>query len=502
MVADGFGETMGFDGDKVRFFLSPELKVSDVVLSKIKSVLDCDKIEHPVVCLPDLHYKYGRPIPTGMVIASKKHVIPAFTFASCGMSCFITDLTESGIDDGKLDGFFGFLKSEISADKRAVPLISETDYYDIINKGVGWMTERYGFKKDSVFNIENNGSCFSRIGFTKAEIDRVVPDYVKEIGLRSIGVLGIGNHFIELQEVEKILDSKTAGLFGLRKGQIVIMLHSSSEAFGKALYDYYSVKVQGGSASFKQRYRNFYHKIYPFASKNRVSKGIVDFVNKQGNFLYRYLNWKGAGAGGVSFSSVSADSELGRDYVLASRFDLNFSYANRMFLMKTIEEGLSRFFGGGRKLKLLWDGNHDSLQLENGLWVHRNGASTAYGSSSFDTHNIFSKTGQPVLVPGSMGSHSYVCAAGRGNGETYYSANHGAGRMLDRPEARAKFKIDDLKRQVESFGVRLYRYGFGDIVEECPEAYKDVNKIIEAMTMFKIAQPVARLKPIAVLKGG
>jgi tRNA-splicing ligase RtcB len=159
-------------------------------------------------------------------------------------------------------------------------------------------------------------------------------------------------------------------------------------------------------------------------------------------------------------------------------------------------------------LPLLYDCAHVSIQLEpwNGgkLWVHRHGASRALPPSKFSAHPVFSKTGQPVPIPGSMGHASYVGVADERTVESFYSVNHGAGRVMDKPEAMAHFTERQVESEMRAKNIRLYRYPSGQdgsIAEQAPGSFKDISQVVRAMLVLSLAKPVVRLRPVAVLKG-
>jgi tRNA-splicing ligase RtcB len=164
------------------------------------------------------------------------------------------------------------------------------------------------------------------------------------------------------------------------------------------------------------------------------------------------------------------------------------------------------------RMPLLYDCAHVSIKLEewNGagsatgaekLWVHRHGASSALPPSRCASHPVFSKTGQPVPIPGSMGHHSFIGVADENAVETFCSVNHGAGRVMDKPEALARFTEQQVHSEMESKNIRLYRYGSDNIAEQAPGSFKDISQVIHAMMKLALARPVVRVRPVAVLKG-
>jgi tRNA-splicing ligase RtcB len=207
-----------------------------------------------------------------------------------------------------------------------------------------------------------------------------------------------------------------------------------------------------------------------------------------------------------SYEGIKADSAQGDAYLTSTYCAINFGYANRAYMAALIKRALEKAMRKSRaSLNILCDGNHDALQKENidgkEYYVHRNGACRAYPAHYFKDHPVFSKTGQPVLLPSALGRHSFLCAAKKGCAESYYSTCHGTGRIIDRGMARKVFNAGAVLDEVNKENVRIYDYGKGCISEESPEAFKDVDKILDVIRKNNIAHPVARLRPLADLKG-
>lgn len=184
----------------------------------------------------------------------------------------------------------------------------------------------------------------------------------------------------------------------------------------------------------------------------------------------------------------------------------NFGFANRIAITERLRAAVRKTLRDeSLPLPLLYDCAHVSIKLEswNGekLWVHRHGGSRALPPSQMREHPVFSQTGQPVPVPGSMGHASYIGVAGEKTVDTFYSINHGAGRVLDKPEAVAQFTAAQVEKEMRDKNIRLYRYGADNIAEQAPSSFKDITRVIKAMAALSLARPVVRLRPVAVLKG-
>ncbi|MFQ5601559.1 MAG: RtcB family protein, partial [Candidatus Krumholzibacteriia bacterium] len=157
------------------------------------------------------------------------------------------------------------------------------------------------------------------------------------------------------------------------------------------------------------------------------------------------------------------------------------------------------------EMPLLFDCSHVTIQQEEHggekLWIHRHGANVALPPSRCRAHPVFRHTGQPIPVPGSMGADSFICVGAEGNEATYHSANHGAGRILDKPEASQRWSENDVEQEMAARRVRLYRGGTMNIAEQAPDSFKDIGQVIEVMRNLRIAEPVVRVRPLATLKG-
>jgi tRNA-splicing ligase RtcB len=204
--------------------------------------------------------------------------------------------------------------------------------------------------------------------------------------------------------------------------------------------------------------------------------------------------------------ALPADSEDGRRFARAVSAASNFGFANRIAITERLRSAARRtLHDASLRLPLLVDCAHVSIKPEhwNGesLWVHRNGGSRALPPSALEGHPRFAATGQPIPIPGSMGDASYIGVAAEGAVDTYHSVNHGAGRVLDKPEAAARYSTADIQREMYEKGIRLYRYGGADIAEQAPGSFKDISQVVQAMRAHSLATLVVRLKPLATLKG-
>jgi tRNA-splicing ligase RtcB len=298
-----------------------------------------------------------------------------------------------------------------------------------------------------------------------------VSDRAYARGRDQVGTLGSGNHFLEVQVVEHIFDTSAARAFGLFEGQLTIMIHCGSRGFGYQVCDDY-LGVMGTAAA---RYG-------------------IDLPDRQ-------------------LACAPVDSSEGRSYLGAMGCAANYAWANRQMIQALTEEAMLRALRISPKelgLRLVYDVAHNIAQLEHHdldgrmtrLCVHRKGATRAFGPGRAEVPADYRDAGQPVLIPGSMGSASYVC---RGTEEamrqTFGSSCHGAGRALSRSQALKRAKGRSIERELGEAGILVRSQGRKTLAEEMPEAYKDVERVVDVMERSGVTPRVARLRPLAVVKG-
>jgi tRNA-splicing ligase RtcB len=295
----------------------------------------------------------------------------------------------------------------------------------------------------------------------------------RERGAAQLGTLGGGNHFVEIQRVDQVGDEAAARALGLRQGQAVVMIHSGSRGLGHQVADEH-MRVASSAAK----------RLGLFAPNRQLAY-------------------------------VPADSEPGRDYLDAMRCAANFAFANRQAIAALVREAVARALGRPLALPLVYDVSHNIAKLEThagrALHVHRKGATRAFPASRMRGTDL-AGLGQPVLIPGSMGTASYVLLGAESAAESLFSVNHGAGRTMSRTAAAGKIRRRDGKvlreglitdrRFAETMrGVYLLCEDRRSIKEEAPDAYKDIDLVVETVVGAGLARTVARLVPLAVLKG-
>jgi tRNA-splicing ligase RtcB len=288
----------------------------------------------------------------------------------------------------------------------------------------------------------------------------------RERGGGQLGTLGSGNHFIELQRVERVLEPEAAAAYRLREGQVTLLIHSGSRGLG--------------------------HQV------------CTDFVKRMDAQLSRY----GIELPDRQLSCAPLSSEEGRAYLRAMAAAANFAWANRAALAHRLREAIAQVLGPAlaRDTYQVYDVAHNVAKLEqhNGqtVCVHRKGATRAFGPGNPEIPAAYENVGQPVFIPGSMGTSSFVLAGRAGAMERSFGTTcHGAGRRLSRTAVRKMIEGGELRRRLERQGVAVRAASRRGLAEEAPEAYKDVERVVEVVERAGLAARVAQLRPIGVIKG-
>ena len=449
-------------GAPIRLFLNPDARPDAETMAQLEQLCVTRGVAHHIAVLPDIHRKGGNPSPTGTCLATTDTLVPRAvdTGICCGMRVVTTGIEARAFTPAVLDALFGELMATIPVVEHAEDVLTDQDVRDILVRGGAWSRERYGLDDDEMSRIEDGGTMPTDTGDADVILD-AMPAKALRKGRRGYGTIGAGNHFLELQEIAEVLDADLARQLGLRLGDTVFMLHTGSRGVG--------------------------------------SKTMKD------HFERLEARWSDP-ASGSPIWALPADSEDGRRFARAVSAASNFGFANRIAITEQLRAAARRtLHDPSLRLPLLVDCAHVSIKAErwNGepLWVHRNGGSRALPPSALADHPRFASTGQPIPIPGSMGDASYIGVAAEGAVQTYHSVNHGAGRVLDKPEATARFSTADVQREMYEKGIRLYRYGAGDIAEQAPGSFKDISQVVQAMRAHSLATLVVRLKPLATLKG-
>ena len=426
--------------------------------------------------MADWHYGYG--IPIGGVVATDTEagelggaISPGGVGfdINCGVRVMALDATLDDIPN--LKKLAGRLAGRIpaGASGKGGLDISPQQLDQIIGGGASVAAELgFGLDED-IPHIESNGYLET--------VEANISQRARERGLRALGTLGSGNHFLELQTVGSVVDEETAKQWGLYENQLLAMIHSGSRGLGHQVC---TDHVRG----LEQRYKK---------------KGDL-WVNEE---------W-GYELPDRQLAAAPFYSKQGMEYFDSMNAAANFAFANRAALATRLRTVLELEMGIDGEARTLYDVAHNIAKKETHIiagsscqcCVHRKGATRAFGGDHPDIAESFKLTGQPVLVPGDMGSGSWIMAAPKtGQNHAFASSCHGAGRALSRTKARRTIDGKALKRQLENSGIRIHASTDNILSEEAPSAYKDVDEVISITDAAGLARPVVRLNPIAVIKG-
>ena len=410
-----------------------------------------------VVGTPDIHIGFG--VPIGCVAGLRDHIVPAAVGydINCGMRLVKTPFEADRVDVRALahslrrDIPLGEGKNNVTLSRKDIDRVLAGGLSAI--KKLSIRHERLLAALDGQ-ELEDDMRVAEDGGAMRGD-PNAVSKRARERGLSQLGTLGGGNHFIEVQRVERVMDDALAKRFGLFPGQLVVMIHSGSRGFGHQVCSDY---IRKGA---------------PTPSK------------------------------GGTLRSLAVESADGRQYLGAMNAAANYAFVNRHFMTALVRANIRHMLGDA-PLPILYDVPHNMAKLEQGLWVHRKGATRAFPASHMKG-TPYHDVGQPVLIPGSMGTASYVLVGTDAAEETLWSVNHGAGRVLSRSAARGKkgrpgaISDADFARSME--GILLIAQNKYTVKEEAPAAYKDIDLVIESVVGAGLAKAVARMVPLAVLKG-
>ena len=420
------------------------------------------------LAMPDVHWGYGAPIGgVGAFDIEEGGVIaPGFVGydINCGVRLMKTALFEKDLAP-KLKDLVYALYNDVPAGvgSHGDIKIGGSDERKLLVEGSKWVVEHgYGRPEDLEYTEEH--------GAVKgADPDKVSPR-AYERGKNQSGTLGSGNHFLEVQVIDEIYDEAVAGVFGLERGQVTVMIHSGSRGLGYQVCDEYSKEMIRCLAKYN-----------------------IEVPDRQ-------------------LACAPVNSEEGKAYLGAMRCAANYAWANRQCLMHLTREVFEKVFQRGANdlgMDLIYDVAHNIAKIEkytiNGkekmLCVHRKGATRAFPPEHPEIPAKYKKVGQPVIIPGDMGRNSYLLVGTKKAEETFYSTCHGAGRLMSRSAAISACRGRSISRELEDKGIIVKSSGRETLAEEAPEAYKDVNEVVGVVAGAGLSHRVLRMRPLGVIKG-
>jgi tRNA-splicing ligase RtcB len=457
-----------------RVFASEDLIVkaqSDRALDQVANVAHLPGIVGSSFAMPDIHWGYGFPI--GGVAATDVDdggvVSPGGVGfdISCGVRIVRTNLESKEVRErvedllrelGRIPRGVGG-KGLMRLDAKEMERVLVEGVHFPLSKGIGW---------------EEDAEMCEDAGRVEDADPKAVSDKAKERGAPQLGSMGAGNHFVEVQWVDEIVDAQAAKVFGLHDGQIVVMIHCGSRGVG--------------------------HQV------------CTDEVRTMDRAMGSY----GISVPDRQLACVPVRSPEGEKYMAGMAAAANYGRANRHVLTDGVRQAFERTLGSTARdmgMSVLYDVSHNLAKIEQhevdgvrrNLCVHRKGATPAFGPGHPQVPEKYRSVGQPVLVPGSMGTASWVLVGTSGaagaDEVAWASTCHGAGRMMSRKAATKQMHGGDLKRQLQSEGIWVSTSQLRLLAEEAPYAYKDVSEVVRVCEEAGLSRRVARLRPLAVVKG-
>lgn len=443
---------------------------TDRTLQQCVNVAHLPGIYTHAITLPDGHEGYGFPIGGVAATDYDEGVISPGGVGydiNCGVRLVTTNLSEKDIRPKLVqltNTIFDNVPSGLGS-KRNDFKVSNSDLARLVSEGVPWAIEKgLGWPEDAEHCEEN--------GCMKNANPDMVSSNAKSRGLTQIGTLGSGNHFLELQKVDKIFDSKTAKTFGIEhEGQVTLMIHCGSRGFGHQICsDYLRVMERA------------------------VEKYKIVLPDRE-------------------LACAPGKSQEAQEYYQAMACAVNYAFVNRQTILHWVRQSFQQVFNQDAQkfgLKLVYDVAHNIAKIENHaveggrkkVWVHRKGATRAFPPGHSEIPSDYRAAGQPVLIPGSMGTSSWLLVGTeKAMQTTFGSTAHGAGRMMSRSAAKRNFWGGDIKKALEQRGIYVKSASAVVLAEEADPAYKNVDVVVEVSDRVGIATKVARLVPIAVVKG-
>ncbi len=438
----------------------------DRSLEQLVNVATLPGIQKWALAMPDIHEGYGFPIGGVAAFDVETGVISPGGIGydiNCGVRLIRTPHSYQGIKNQIPDlatQIYHEVPSGVGRGGRLNLVNKELD--EVLLKGVDKMIE------SGYATAEDKEHCEALGRLTDAD-PSLVSKIAKDRGRDQLGTIGAGNHFVEVQRVDEIFNQEAAKAMGIFKDQITVMVHCGSRGLGH--------------------------------------QNATDYIRVMMDAMPKY----GIKVPDPELACAPFKSPEGQNYWKSMVACANFAWANRQFITWEIREAWAKTFQASsikcqEDLKLVYDVAHNLAKLEEydgkKLVVHRKGATRAFPPGHQETPELYKNVGQPVLIPGSMGTASYVLVGAPGAMElSFGSSCHGAGRMMSRTKAKRVVRGSVLKEELENQGIAVRSGSMAGLAEEAPIAYKDVEAVVDAVHGAGLAQKVARLKPVGVIKG-
>jgi tRNA-splicing ligase RtcB (3'-phosphate/5'-hydroxy nucleic acid ligase) len=450
-----------------RFFLSDELSLTleRGAISQLANVATMPGIIRNSLAMPDIHWGYGFPIGGVAAFGLDEGVISPGGVGfdiNCGVRILTTPLTRKDLQKKQelIENLFSAVPTGVGA--KSTLRLAQKELAGMLSQGSKWAVKQgYGLP-DDVLHCEEQGA-----------MEGADPDAVsakaRQRGMPQSGTLGSGNHFLEIQEVAEVYDPKAAEAFGVKAGQICIMIHCGSRGLGHQVCTDYIQILEGATKKYG-----------------------ITLPDRQ-------------------LACAPLQSQEGKKYFGAMAASANYAWANRQVIMHMVREVFARMFGlAHEEMRLVYDVAHNVAKFEEHriggnrtrVCVHRKGATRAFGPGSYDLPPAYLSTGQPVIIPGSMGTPSYLLkGTGTAMEKTFGSTCHGAGRVMSRTKAKHALSGNVVRQTLAAEGIIVRAHNPGALADEAPQVYKPSGEVVRVVHEAGISRLVARFTPLGVIKG-
>lgn len=436
----------------------------DLTLQQARNVACLPGIQRMSYVMPDAHQGYGFPIGGVAAFDMDSGIISPGGVGydiNCGVRLLRTDYMEKDIS-AKRKELLAEIFKEVPAGvgKGGITKLSRSVLKDILAKGAEWAVEKgYGTKDDLLMTEEYGRMKDADPGF--------ISERAIERGIPQLGTLGAGNHFLEIQKVSQIYDKDIAQVFGIQtEGQVLVMIHCGSRGLGHQVASDYIESMENR-----------------FGTKDLPDRELIN---------------------------APIRSPLGQQYYKSMCAAVNYAFANRQMIAHWVRDVFAKVMGSSKGMRQVYDVCHNVAKLEKHMidgemrevCIHRKGATRSFGPGRSEIPEVYRSSGQPVIIPGSMGTASYLLVGTKEAEDLSFSSTaHGAGRVMSRHEALRRFRGEQIRDELQKKGIELQSTSWKGVAEEASGAYKDVDEVVRVSHEVGIGRMVARVVPVGVMKG-
>jgi RNA-splicing ligase RtcB len=461
-----------------RVFESHDYRASQETLALLaEGIKDADLAAPPVV-LPDFYHKQLLEMPSSIAVATRNSIRPTLTSAAvnCGMALITFDAPRPSVE--QITGFYANVRKTFPFPPSLRRDITYSDVVDFAVNGAESAVERWNLDPGDLLAIEEGGKLDLEPFGGRSRLEEEIPWLLLQLSRMRFGTIGPSTHFVELQEVEEVLEPEIASRLGVHQGQIALQFHAGGGTLTGAIGALYGPRRAGNSLL----------KVIMRAQKPLHHLATARSFSELRNRFALYF--------GNDCPPVPRDSAEGERLMVSNAASMNYGFAFRLRTYSVLRALAAQYFGA--KSSLVVDSPHNSIYEEEVdgevALVHRHNTSRAYPASKMASHPVFSQTGQPVLVPGLNKTCSYLCVGSEGSKEALYSACHGTGSIIDDFAARGLSGLDPQGHTTLRF---TYDQPEPRLVQHLDN--RGVDEGIAILSQYDLVKPVARLRPFAVL---